>query len=78
MNIGNYTESIKQAWMELNNLNDSMQNLGIMGGGFGSSLGALGDIGGIFESIKGYSSVFSNKWLLGLGAIGGGAALGGG
>ena len=76
MNIGNYTESIKQAWMELNNLNDSMQNLGIMGGGFGSSLGALGDIGGIFESIKGYSSVFSNKWLLGLGAIGGGAALG--
>ena len=78
MNIGNYTESIKQAWMELNNLNDSMQNLGIMGGGFGSSLGALGDIGGIFESIKGYSSVFSNKWLLGLGAIGGGAALGDG
>lgn len=76
MNIGNYTESIKQAWMELNNLNDSMQNLGIMGGGFGSSLSALGDIGGIFESIKGYSSVFSNKWLLGLGAIGGGAALG--
>ena len=76
MNIGNYTESIKRAWMELNNLNDSMQNLGIMGGGFGSSLGALGDIGGIFESIKGYSSVFSNKWLLGLGAIGGGAALG--
>lgn len=76
MNIGNYTESIKQAWMELNNLNDSMQNLGIMGGAFGNSLGALGDIGGIFESIKGYSSVFSNKWLLGLGAIGGGAALG--
>lgn len=76
MNIGNYTESIKQAWMELNNLNDSMQNLGIMGGAFGGSLGALGDIGGIFESIKGYASVFSNKWLLGLGAIGGGAALG--
>lgn len=76
MNIGNYTESIKQAWMELNNLNDSMQNLGIMGGSFGGSLGALGDIGGIFESIKGYSSVFGNKWLLGLGAIGGGAALG--
>ena len=76
MNIGNYTESVKQAWMELNKLNDSMSNLGIMGGGFGSSLGALGDIGGIFESIKGYSSVFSNKWLLGLGAIGGGAALG--
>ena len=76
MNIGNYTESVKQAWMELNKLNDSMSNLGIMGGGFGSSLGALGDIGGIFKSIKGYSSVFSNKWLLGLGAIGGGAALG--
>ena len=76
MNIGNYTESIKQAWMELNNLNDSMQNLGIMGGTFGGSLGALGDMGGILESIKGFSSVFSNKWLLGLGAIGGGAALG--
>lgn len=76
MNIGNYTESVKQAWMELNKLNDSMSNLGIMGGAFGGSLGALGDIGGIFESIKGYSSVFSNKWLLGLGAIGGGAALG--
>ena len=76
MNIGNYTESVKQAWMELNKLNDSMSNLGIMGGSFGGSLGALGDIGGIFESIKGYSSVFGNKWLLGLGAIGGGAALG--
>lgn len=76
MNIGNYTKSIKQAWMELNNLNDSMQNLGIMGGAFGNSLGALGDMGGIFESIKGYASVFSNKWLLGLGTIGGGAALG--
>lgn len=76
MNIGNYTESVKQAWMELNKLNDSMSNLGIMGGAFGGSLGALGDIGGIFESIKGYSSVFSNKWLLGLGAIGGAAALG--
>lgn len=76
MNIGNYTESIKQAWMELNHLNDSMQNLGIMGGAFGNSLGALGDMGGIFESLKGYASVFSNKWLLGLGTIGGGAALG--
>lgn len=76
MNIGNYTESVKQAWMELNHLNDSMQNLGIMGGAFGGSLGALGDIGGMLESIKGFSSVFSNKWLLGLGAIGGGAALG--
>lgn len=75
MNIGNYTESIKQAWMELNNLNDSMQNLGIMGGAFGNSLGALGDIGGLFEGIKGLGSVLSNKWLLGLG-IGGAAGAG--
>lgn len=70
MNIGNYTESIKQAWMELNNLNDSMQNLGIMGGAFGGSLGTLGDMGGMFESLKGIGSVLSNKWLLGLGTIG--------
>lgn len=70
MNIGNYTESIKQAWMELNNLNDSMQNLGIMGGAFGGSLGALGDMGGMLESLKGIGSVLSNKWLLGLGTIG--------
>lgn len=75
MNIGNYTESIKQAWMELNNLNDSMQNLGIMGGAFGNSLGALGDIGGLFEGIKGLGSVLSNKWLLGLG-IGGATGAG--
>ena len=70
MNIGNYTESIKQAWMELNNLNDSMQNLGIMGGAFGGSLGALGDMGGMLEGLKGIGSVLSNKWLLGLGTIG--------
>lgn len=70
MNIGNYTESIKQAWMELNNLNDSMQNLGIMGGAFGGSLGALGNMGGMLESLKGIGSVLSNKWLLGLGTIG--------
>ena len=70
MNIGNYTESIKQAWMELNNLNDSMQNLGIMGGAFGGSLGTLGDMGGMLESLKGIGSVLSNKWLLGLGTIG--------
>jgi hypothetical protein len=70
MNIGNYTESIKQAWMELNNLNDSMQNLGIMGGAFGGSLGALGNMGGMLGSLKGIGSVLSNKWLLGLGTIG--------
>lgn len=70
MNIGNYTESIKQAWMELNHLNDSMQNLGIMGGAFGNSLGALGDMGGMLDSLKGIGSVLSNKWLLGLGTIG--------
>ena len=70
MNIGNYTESIKQAWMELNHLNDSMQNLGIMGGAFGGSLGALGNMGGMLESLKGIGSVLSKKWLLGLGTIG--------
>lgn len=70
MNIGNYTESIKQAWMELNHLNDSMQNLGIMGGAFGNSLGALGYMGGMLGSLKGIGSVLSNKWLLGLGTIG--------
>ena len=52
--------------MELNNLNDSMQNLGIMGGAFGGSLGALGNMGGMLESLKGVGSVLSNKWLLGL------------
>lgn len=68
MTIGNYKEEVKAAWMELNNLNDSMSTLGIVGGSFGNSLGALGELGGMLEGAKGLVSVLSNKWLLGLGA----------
>lgn len=68
MTIGNYKEEVKAAWMELNNLNDSMSSLGIVGGSFGNSLGALGALGGMLEGAKGLVSVLSNKWLLGLGA----------
>lgn len=75
MTIGRYREEIKAAWMELDNLNSSMSNLGIVGGGFGSSLGALGEIGGFFDNLKGLSAVAGNKWLLGLG-IGGAAGAG--
>lgn len=75
MTIGSYREEIKAAWMELNNLNSSMSNLGIVGGAFGDSLGSLGEIGGLFDNLKGLSAIAGNKWLLGLG-IGGGAAAG--
>lgn len=75
MTIGSYREEIKAAWMELDNLNSSMNNLGIVGGAFGNSFGKLGEIGGFFDSLKGLSSIAGNKWLLGLG-IGGGAAAG--
>lgn len=75
MTIGSYREEIKAAWMELNNLNNSMSNLGIVGGAFGDSLGSLGEIGGLFDNLKGLSAIAGNKWLLGLG-IGGGAAAG--
>ena len=75
MTIGSYREEIKAAWMELNNLNSSMSNLGIVGGAFGDSLGSLGEIGGLFDNLKGFSAIAGNKWLLGLG-IGGGAAAG--
>lgn len=68
MTIGNYKEEVKAAWMELNNLNDSMSSFGIVGGSFGNSLGALGELGGMLEGAKGLVSVLSNKWLLGLGA----------
>lgn len=68
MTIGKYKEEVKAAWMELNNLNDSMSSLGIVGGSFGNSLGALGALGGMLEGAKGLVSVLSNKWLLGLGA----------
>lgn len=68
MTIGNYKEEVKVAWMELNNLNDSMSSLGIVGGSFGNSLGALGEFGGMLQGAKSLVSVLSNKWLLGLGA----------
>ena len=68
MTIGKYKEEVKAAWMELNNLNDSMSSLGIVGGSFGNSLGALGALGGMLQGAKGLVSVLSNKWLLGLGA----------
>lgn len=68
MTIGNYKEEVKAAWMELNNLNDSMSSLGIVGGSFGNSLGALGELGGMLQGAKSLVSVLSNKWLLGLGA----------
>lgn len=70
MNIGNYTESVKQAWMELNRLNDSMSQLGIISGSFGSSLGALGNVGNMMAGFSGFSKLLSNKWILGLGAVG--------
>lgn len=68
MTIGNYKEEVKAAWMELNNLNDSMSSLGIVGGSFGNSLGALGELGGMLQGAKSLVSVLSNRWLLGLGA----------
>lgn len=70
MTIGNYKEEVKAAWMELNNLNDSMSNLGIVGGGFGGSLGALGNAGSLLEGLSGIGKILQNKWLLGLGAVG--------
>lgn len=70
MTIGNYKEEVKAAWMELNNLNDSMSNLGIVGGGFGGSLGALGNAGNLLEGLSGIGKILQNKWLLGLGAVG--------
>lgn len=70
MNIGNYTESIKQAWMELNHLNDSMQNLGIISGSFGDSLQSIGNAGSLLNGLSGFGKIFKNKWLLGLGAVG--------
>lgn len=70
MTIGNYKEEVKAAWMELNNLNDSMSNLGIVGGGFGGSLGALGNAGSLLEGLSGIGKILQNKWLLGLGTVG--------
>lgn len=70
MTIGNYKEEVKAAWMELNNLNDSMSNLGIVGGGFGGSLGALGNAGSLLEGLSGIGKILQNKWLLGLGVVG--------
>lgn len=70
MTIGNYKEEVKVAWMELNNLNDSMGSFGIIAGSFGDSLQSLGNAGSMFEGLSGIGKIFQNKWLLGLGAAG--------
>lgn len=70
MTIGDYKEQVKQAWMELNNLNDSMSSLGITSGSFGGSLSALGGIGDLVGNLKGLGGIMGNRWLLGLGAAG--------
>lgn len=70
MTIGDYKEQVKQAWMELNNLNDSMSSLGITSGSFGGSLSALGGIGDLVGNLKGLGGIMGNRWLLGLGAVG--------
>lgn len=70
MTIGNYKEEVKAAWMELNNLNDSMGSFGIISGSFGDSLQSLGNAGSMLEGLSGIGKIFQNKWLLGLGAVG--------
>lgn len=70
MTIGNYKEEVKAAWMELNNLNDSMGSFGIIAGSFGDSLQSLGNAGSMLEGLSGIGKIFQNKWLLGLGAVG--------
>lgn len=70
MTIGNYKEEVKAAWMELNHLNESMGNFGIIAGSFGDSLQSLGNAGNMFEGLSGIGKIFQNKWLLGLGAVG--------
>lgn len=70
MTIGGYKEEVKAAWMELNNLNDSMGSFGIIAGSFGDSLQSLGNAGSIFEGLSGIGKIFQNKWLLGLGTVG--------
>lgn len=70
MTIGGYKEEVKAAWMELNNLNDSMGSFGIIAGSFGDSLQSLGNAGSMLEGLSGIGKIFQNKWLLGLGAVG--------
>lgn len=70
MTIGNYKEEVKAAWMELNNLNDSMGSFGIIAGSFGDSLQSLGNAGSMLEGLSGIGKIFQNKWLLGLGTVG--------
>lgn len=70
MTIGGYKEEVKAAWMELNNLNDSMGSFGIIAGSFGNSLQSLGNAGSMFEGLSGIGKIFQNKWLLGLGTVG--------
>lgn len=70
MTIGGYKEEVKAAWMELNNLNDSMGSFGIIAGSFGDSLQSLGNAGSMFAGLSGIGKIFQNKWLLGLGTVG--------
>ena len=70
MTIGGYKEEVKAAWMELNNLNDSMGSFDIIAGSFGDSLQSLGNAGSMFEGLSGIGKIFQNKWLLGLGTVG--------
>lgn len=70
MTIGGYKEEVKAAWMELNNLNDSMGSFGIIAGSFGDSLQSLGNAGSMLEGLSGIGKIFQNKWLLGLGTVG--------
>lgn len=76
MTVGGYREEIKNAWMELNRMNDSMSSLGIVSGQFGESLERIGRLKGLFssEGIGGISSLVKNRWILGLGAAAGAGA----
>ena len=76
MTVGGDREEIKNAWMELNRMNDSMSSLGIVSGQFGESLERIGRLKGLFssEGIGGISSLVKNRWILGLGAAAGAGA----
>lgn len=76
MTVGGYREEIKNAWMELNRMNDSMSSLGIVSGQFGESLERLGQLKDLFSSDGGgwITSLVKNRWILGLGAAAGAGA----
>ena len=76
MTVGGHPEEIKNDWMEVNRMNDSMSSLGIVSGQFGESLERIGRLKGLFssEGIGGISSLVKNRWILGLGAAAGAGA----